>query len=187
MNKHLSQEFLSKIIDYNESTGVFTWKKRNPSDFLHKKNPCRSCACFNASFAGKKAGSILRTPRSKTYYIAIKIDGKSYKAHRLAFILKTGSCPEEVDHIDHTGTNNSWSNLRASNKFDNAKNHPIQKSNKTGVAGVNWHKSAKKWQVRANDNGSRVDLGRYDSFEKAVSVRRDYEKKFGYYEHRGEI
>jgi uncharacterized protein involved in tellurium resistance len=99
-----------------------------------------------------------------------------------------GEAPEEVDHLDHDGLNNKWLNLRASNNRDNSKNLPKQKSNKTGVIGVNWHNSAKKWQARAVDkNGIRVDLGRFDIFEDAVKARKEHEVKFGYYESRGEL
>ena len=97
----------------------------------------------------------------------------------------TGWAPEEVDHLDHDGTNNRWSNLRKSNNKDNSKNKPKQKSNKTGVIGVNWHKAAGKWQARAVDkNGKRIDLGRFDSFDDAVLARKTHEILFGYYEHR---
>lgn len=180
MKKYPEYEFLNEILDYNKDTGIFTWKKRAGTG--------RSVNVFNALYAGTEAGSAVFSTRSKTNYIAIKILGKSYKAHRLAFIIMGRDLPEEVDHIDHDGTNNRWSNLRASNCLDNSKNLPIQKSNKTGVIGVNWHKAAKKWQARAVDtNGKRIDLGRYDCFQDAVDARRKHEKEFKYYEHRGDL
>lgn len=187
MKNEINQTFIKKILDYDPISGSFTWKERGAESFQHSPEPIKSRNIFNGQFCGKKAGSELTSKRSKTSYIAIKINGKSYKAHRLAFLFMEGFIPEEVDHIDHNGVNNSWINLRASNKNDNAKNHPIQHNNKTGMAGVNWHKSAKKWQVRANNNGKRVDLGRYSTLEEAIKVRKDYEVKFKYYENRGEI
>lgn len=177
----MDQSTLKSLLHYDPTTGVFTWKDRAPN--------CKSNNIFNSLFAGKQAGSILRTPRSKTSYIAINFSGgnkkKGLKAHRLAFLYMTGEMPEQVDHIDHNGLNNKWENLRASDRRDNAKNKPIQASNKTGVIGVNWHKAAKKWQVRAVDqSGKRVDLGRYSDFEQAVSVRKAYEVEFKYFDHR---
>ena len=174
----ISQEHLKSVLCYCSESGSFVWLARDARYKIDK--------VFNSLYAGKIAGSILTSIRSKTSYIAIKIDGKSYKAHRLAFVYVTGCAPEQVDHIDNNGLNNSWENLRASNSKDNSKNLPIQKSNKTGVIGVNWHKSAKKWQARAvNLEGKRIDLGRFDVFEDAVLARKNHEIKFKYFEHRG--
>lgn len=175
--QEINQKYLLSILEYNKETGVFLWKKREGND--------KSSKIFNALYAGNKAGSIHSSKRSVTRYIAIKIGKKSYKAHRLAFIMTEGRAPKEVDHINHNGLDNSWSNLRSSNRRDNQKNLPRQKSNKSGCIGVNWHKAAKKWQARAVDmSGKRVDLGRYRNIEDAVKARKKYEKEFKYYQHR---
>ena len=178
----LTQEFLKDALYYNPLDGSFTWLYREVGK--HFPNP-RSVAVFNSRFAGASAGTLTKNEKSATNYIAIKILGKSYKAHRIAFLIMEGWLPDEVDHIDHEGTNNIWSNLSASDSFDNSKNLPRQKSNKTGVIGVNWHKAAGKWQARAVDqNGSRIDLGRFDDFDDAVKARKDHEVLFGYYGNR---
>lgn len=178
INSIMDINTLNGLLSYNPETGDFTWKERTSGT--------KSDNIFNSLFANSKAGSVVTSSRSKTSYIAIKIFGKSYKAHRLAFVLMGESLPLQVDHLDHNGMNNKWSNLRPSDSVDNSRNLPMQKSNKTGVIGVNWHKAAKKWQARAvNQSGQRVDLGRYDDFNKAVEARMLYEKKFGYYGYRG--
>lgn len=174
------QEFFLSVLDYNQETGDLLWK-RKPSTSKGNK-------IFNALFAGKKAGSLVTSCNSKTSYLQTKVGAKTYKNHRIIFAMMAGYMPEQVDHIDHNGLNNKWSNLRASNNRDNAKNLPMQKSNKSGCIGVNWHKSAKKWQARAvNKDGKRIDLGRFDNIEDAIRVRKAYEKEFGYYEHRGDV
>ena len=176
----ITRKDLLKTISYNPDTGLFLWNSRSGGT--------RGDNVFNALYAGKHAGNIVKVSRSKTSYMTIKVFGVTYKSHRLAFILMGCDLPEQVDHINHNGLDNRWENLRASNSSDNSKNLPIQKSNKTGVVGVNWHKSARKWQARAVDNnGKRIDLGRYDDFDRAVSVRKEYEIKFNYYEHRGSL
>lgn len=183
--KHIEQDLVRQLLHYDPETGLFTWKKRTASKITPNK---RGVNVFNKRYANTIAGNSFTPDRSKTSYINIKIFNKTYKAHRLAFIYMEGRAPAEVDHLDHDGNNNKWSNLRASNNRDNSKNLPKQKSNKTGVIGVNWHKSAKKWQARAVDkNGVRVDLGRFDSFDDAVKARKEHEIKFGYYESRGEL
>lgn len=180
--KEITRDFLLEILTYNPLSGVFTWNSRSVGN--HFKNK-RAVGVFNALYSGSVAGAVVSSNKSATSYIAIKINGKSHKAHRLAFIYMTGDAPEEVDHIDHNGMNNKWTNLRPSDRKDNSKNIPKQKSNKTGVIGVNWHKAAKKWQARAVDkDGKRIDLGRFDNFEDAVEARKRHEISFGYYEHR---
>jgi len=172
------QDYYNNFLDYNPDTGIFIWKKRTPSN--------RSNNIFNILHAGKVAGYLKTSKKSKTQYLAIGIHGKYHALHRVAFAIMAGYIPKEVDHIDHNGLNNKWNNLRASNSFDNSKNLPMQKSNKSGCIGVNWHKAAKKWHARAVDmNGKRIDLGRYDNIDDAIRVRKEHEIKFGYYEHRG--
>lgn len=171
------KEYFKSLLDYDPVSGSFTWKSRPKT--------CKSNNIFNSLFAGKKAGNVHGCKRSKTTYVAIKVCGKTYKAHRIAFIIMTGSAPEQVDHIDKNGMNNSWVNLRASDSKDNSRNLPMQTSNRSGFIGVNWHKAAKKWQARAvSREGKRVDLGRYDDINQAIAVRKQYEKEFGYYEYR---
>lgn len=174
------QEYFSSFLQYDPITGHFTWKARPPIN--------RSNNMFNALYAGLRAGSVHSAKRSKTTYVSIKVEGKTYKAHRIAFFIMTGRAPDQVDHIDQDGMNNAWANLRASDSKDNCKNLPMQSSNTSGHTGVNWHKSAKKWQARAVDNnGVRVDLGRYSDINQAIRVRIEHEKKFGYFHHRGDV
>lgn len=174
------QAYFHSLFSYDKETGFLYWKERPAT--------CRPNNIFNAKFAGKKAGFIHNTIRSKTSYFFTRIGNQHYAIHRVIFAMHHGYLPEQVDHIDHNGLNNKLDNLRASSNKDNSKNMPMQKSNKTGCIGVNWHKSAKKWQARAIDlHGKRIDLGRYDDIEDAIAVRKKYEKEFKYYQHRDEV
>ena len=175
-----TQEYFNSLLHYDKETGFLYWKERPAT--------CKQNNIFNSKFKNKKVGSVKLGHRSKTEYLTTKIGDKYYAVHRIIFFLNYGYMPEQVDHIDHNGLNNKLDNLRASNNKDNSRNLPMQKSNKSGYIGVNWHKSAKKWQARANDkNGKRIDLGRYDNIEDAISVRKKYEKEFGYYENRDAV
>lgn len=174
------QKYFNELFFYDKETGFLYWKKRPSSG--------RPNNVFNAKFANKKVGNVKSGHRSKTEYFVTRVGHKYYAVHRIIFAMNYGYLPEQVDHIDHNGLNNKLENLRASNNKDNSKNLPMQKSNKSGYIGVNWHKAAKKWQARAVDkNGKRIDLGRYDNIQDAIAVRREYEVKFGYYEHRDEV
>ena len=174
------QEYFHSIFSYNPETGDLIWKER--------PRTCRPNNVFNGRFIGKIAGAKTVLSNSRTLYLQTRVQGKTYKNHRIIFAMMAGYMPEEVDHIDHNGLNNKWENLRASNSKDNSKNMPMQKSNKSGCVGVNWHKAAKKWHARAvNKEGKRIDLGRFDRIEDAIKARKDHEKEFGYYHHRESV
>lgn len=174
------KEYFNSMFIYIAETGDIVWKERNDDS--------KESKMFNERYAGKIAGSKVSSSHSVTSYIQTKISGKSIKNHRIIFAMHYGFMPDEVDHIDHNGLNNRIENLRQSNRKDNSKNIPMQKSNKSGHIGVNWHKAAKKWQARAVDlNGKRIDLGRFDDIQDAINARRKYEKEFKYYENRDDI
>ena len=174
------QTYFHSLFSYDEETGFLYWNERSPASTPNN--------IFNSMYANKTVGTAKIGDKSKTPYLTTRIGKKYYAVHRIIFAMLNGYLPEQVDHIDHDGLNNKRNNLRASNNKDNAKNLPMQKSNKSGHIGVNWHKAAKKWQARAVDlNGKRIDLGRYDNIEDAISVRKKYEKEFKYYQHRDEV
>lgn len=96
----------------------------------------------------------------------IKRDGikKKVLMHRL--ILQA---PKElqVDHIDGDKQNNQRSNLRLATGYDNQRNRPKPKANKSGYKGV--HKIGhNKWRAQIR-NGTRIlSLGSYPSPEAAA-------------------
>ena len=103
-------------------------------------------------------------------YIVIKVDGRSYGAHRLAWLYMTGSIPPvEIDHIDLNRTNNAWSNLRLATTSQNQANRRKLSNNGSGIKGVNWHKRMNKWQVRIMKNGRHYSLGYTNSLDDAKS------------------
>jgi hypothetical protein len=70
--------------------------------------------------AGSTAGSVKRNG-----YVAIKIDGVLYKAHRLAWYLGTGVWPApeiEIDHINRVKGDNRLCNLRLVTRIGNQAN-----------------------------------------------------------------
>ena len=70
-----------------------------------------------------------------TGYIAIKIDGKLYLAHRLAYLYHAGYFPElELDHINNIKTDNRLVNLREVTHWENQQNRIDTKRNN----GVMW-------------------------------------------------
>lgn len=157
----LTQKRVKEIIKYDPETGILTWRK-----------PSR-----RTTVTGKEAGSL-----NQNGYREVEIGGKTYKAHRLAWLYVHGYLPESyLDHLDRVRDNNRISNLREVNQSCNMKNSSLYSTNKSGVAGVYWNKDAEKWHARVIDkNGKRVHLGHFIDLQDAVKARYDGEVKFGY-------
>lgn len=71
-------------------------------------------------------------------YGEVKLDGKSYKTHRIIFEMFNGALPEgiDVDHWDGNRLNNVPSNLRPCTDAINSQNRPKRVDNTSGVTGV---------------------------------------------------
>ena len=147
MSKELTQQRLQEILDYDPETGVFTRK---------------------VSSGGKKAGSIAGSPNVRGYW-TVGVDGKYYKAHRLAWLYVHGEWPEGViDHIDRDTANNAVSNLRDVTQVENSLNVKVRERSKTGVNGVRHHHDGRRF--RATFRGRH--LGLFEKFNDAVAARR---------------
>jgi len=141
-----------ELLDYDPATGLFTWKIRRG---------CRP--------AGAEAGTL-------SYgYIRIKVDGKCYRAHRLAWLVVNGHLPDELDHINLIKDDNRISNLRPATSQENSRNTGRRSSNTSGFKGVCWHSRDKKWHARAQDvNGKRKFLGSFPTPEAASAAYESY-------------
>jgi hypothetical protein len=165
----LTQSQLKKLLYYDHTTGDFIW-------LVNRSGTAR---------AGDTAGYNHTGSGGKTYR-EITINGRSYFAHRLAFLLMTGSFPEyEVDHEDGNGLNNKWDNLRAVTHNQNAKNRRVYSNNTSGCAGVSWDKRGNKWRVRIGINGKQKPLGYFTDLEEAVRVRKQAEVEHNYHTNHG--
>lgn len=145
--KTLTQARLKERLKYDPETGVFTWAA-SP----HGRHP---------------VGSIAGTIDAQGYQ-AIKIDRKTYKAHRLAWLFMTGEWPQdEMDHKDTVRLNNAWANLRAATHSQNQANSKRPKNNTSGVKGVWWHKKRQRWRAAIGRNGKTYSLGDFKSISAA--------------------
>ena len=157
----LTQERLKELLHYDPDTGVFTWKM-----------PVRG------RHVGSVAGGL-----SSNGYVRIKIDGAYYRAHRLAFLYVNGSFPPAyVDHLDHSRTNNRWSNLRPATGSENQKNTRIRSDNTSGFKGVHYDASSGAWMASAMLNSKTHYLGLYPTPEAASAAYQAFARK-----HHGEF
>ena len=83
----------------------------------------------------------------------------------------------EIDRIDSAG-DYTPENCRWVTRTVQIVNQPTRVDNTSGVKGVKWNKSRKKWEANINVNKKRHYLGLYDIFEEAVNARKEAEKRY---------
>ncbi len=145
---NLTAARLRELLHYDPLTGIF---KRRISTSQNAR-------------AGDVAGSI-----EAAGYIRIAVDGKRYRAHRLAWLYMTGEWPAlMVDHEDTNKQNNRWINLREATHSSNCQN--IKRSHKdssTGHLGVTFCVRRQLFIARIWDGKHNRYLGQYDDPEMA--------------------
>ena len=160
-NMKLTQARLKELLHYNPEMGVFTWLK----------------TVSNSVKAGFVAGGI----DSDGGYRRIRIDGKRYRSSRLAWLYMEGYFPEhEMDHRNRIKHDDGWENLRHVSHQCNTRNKNIYKTNRSGIAGVCWHKRDKKWHVSIRIFGKLINLGTFNSKLNAAKARWGAEVKHGF-------
>jgi hypothetical protein len=131
---------LRQLLSYDPETGEFRWLK---------------------SGSGRRLGGIAGCRYGKGYVrVRIMIDGRWYKAHRLAWLWMAGAWPKgEIDHRNLDPTDNRWCNLREATHSQNGANKRLQSNNTSGFHGVGCGVVSGKWRARCKVNGKEVRLG----------------------------
>ena len=142
MSQELTAARLRAVLEYDPSTGIFTW------------------------ICGQRVGLMAGSPDRRGYW-TIKIDRRRYKAHRLAFLYVTGKGPaQDVDHERGDRRDNRWGKLREATPSQNQQNRlRAQANNSTGYLGVYPLGDGFSASIRAN--GVRHYLGRHATAEQA--------------------
>lgn len=135
----------NETVCYDRETGKFTWRINGPK-----------------KVAGTEAGSI-----DHEGYVLIGIDGRRYRAHRLAIFMMTGSWPDNVvDHINGNPSDNRASNLRESSVCQNVRNRRPKSGR--DLKGVHWADHANKWAAHICVDYKQKHLGYFDDPEDAA-------------------
>jgi len=152
MTAAVEVERLKEVIEYDSATGQFTWRQD-----LGAGRPK----------AGDAAG-LAHTSALGCKHIRIKIDGRRYYAHRLAWLYVHGAWPaDRIDHIDGNGLNNRLANLREATHAENLRNRGKQKNNSSGFKGVYWDRRGGKWRAQIMLNNRMKSLGSFETKEAA--------------------
>ncbi|MGH6979048.1 MAG: HNH endonuclease signature motif containing protein [Brevundimonas sp.] len=148
--RDLTADDVRRVLDYDPETGIFRWK-----DTPELPSNVRS------RLAGRIAGSPCTGG-----YVAIKVGGRLYKAHRLAWLVFFGEWPSsELDHIDRRRAHNAIANLRLADRSTNMGNVAAYRSNVSGLKGVS--KSGRQWRAQITKDRKTVNLGRFATREAA--------------------
>ena len=160
INKYpFSQEELREIMDYNQETGVLTWKVKTSKRIK----------------VGKEAGTI-----NGTGYRVVCVYGVLYQAHRLVWYYVYGTQPEVfIDHVNGCRSDNRIVNLREATASQNGRNTGKRSNNTSGFKGVSYSKDCGKYQASVSENGKSKFLGYFHTPENAYKVYCDYVLKNG--------
>lgn len=145
----LTQAELKRLLHYDPETGVFTWRVRM-SDRIR---------------AGQVAGCLSTQGQN----ILVRVHGKLYQAHRLAWLYVHGRFPPEgLDHINGVRNDNRITNLRLADQSENLQNRRKPPSNNTsGFLGVGFHKRSNRWRAYIKINYKYLHLGTFSCPKKA--------------------
>lgn len=145
----ITQNELKRVLRYVKSTGKFYW-------LVSPKPGVR---------IGDEAGCL-----NWKGYVVIGYAGRSYRAHRLAWLYVVGDLPtQQIDHKSHVKSDNSWRNLRlATNRLNQENQIKAPCSNRSsGLLGVTWNKRTCLWKAQIKSRGKNFNLGEYTSPQQA--------------------
>lgn len=138
----LTVERLRQVLHYDPTTGIFTWL----------------VATARQINAGDIAGSL-----DGDGYLAIQIDTRRYKAHRLAWLYVYGVWPiHQVDHKNCRRSDNRVANLREATNQQNSANSSLGRNNSSGFKGV-FCRHNNRWEAAIKVNGKYKSLGCFNT------------------------
>ena len=148
MIPEIDRDYLRSVLNYDPITGEFRWKAKTNGRVR----------------VGMIAGKSAREKK----HIQIRVRGRMYLAHRLAWLYCHGVWPHgQLDHINCDRFDNRIANLRIATHAQNCANrHAL-----TGLKGASRATNG-KWQARISINGVQHYLGLFDTAEEANSAYR---------------
>lgn len=154
----LTQARLHELFDYDEVSGNLIWKARTS-----RRISVGDIAGYHTSQG----------------YLAVRVDGRLYLAHRLIWMYLYGEFPvNEIDHRDGCGTNNRQANLRAATRAENAQNCKLRLDNALGVPGVYFNQRAGRYVARLEAFKSVRFTRAFVTIDQAASARAQAKARF---------
>lgn len=152
----LTAQRLREQLAYDAETGIFTRRVRTSNIKV-----------------GDVAGS-----KHCGGYISIRVLGRPYLAHRLAWLYTHGEWPAgEIDHIDGRRDRNTFTNLRDVSRSVNQQNQRQSRSDSThGFLGVT--RNGTGWTARIWIGGKQHRLGTFATPEVAHAAYLEAKRQF---------
>lgn len=153
----------SELIEYDPETGLFRWSETLAGDRRRRVG----------WFPGKA---------DTRGYLQVRVNGRLWLAHRLAWLLMTGSPPsKQIDHVNRIKTDNRWSNLRPATHAENQRNRGLQSNNSTGYCGV-YRRTLKgggeRFEAYIKVAGTVRHLGCFSTADAAYAARCDAARQY---------
>lgn len=146
----LTADRLREAVSYDPETGIF-----------RRKQPTRRV----------RVGSVCGSPDTNGYLL-FRIDAKRYLAHRLAWLYSYGVWPSgDIDHINHDTSDNRLVNLRDVTRSTNMHNMRKPRHNASGVRGVCFDSTSRRWMAYVQVDRKFKNLGRFEKKEDAAVAR----------------
>ena len=142
----ITEPLLKKLLFYDPDKGTFTWLVPRQKRY------------------GKRAGTV-----NPDGYRLIKVCGRAYMEHQLAWLYMTGAFPSgQIDHINAIRDDNRFANLRpipgARNKI------PSKGWASSGLKGVHYSTVPGRWRARIGVDGKVIYLGMFPTKEAAYEA-----------------
>lgn len=149
MKKYYQSDFtaaqVAEVLAYSPLTGVLTYTRASKR---------------------RKVGQLAGRVDTKGYY-RVRLFGREFKSHRLAWLLTYGVWPTgEIDHINGVPGDNRLVNLRDVTTAENGQNRTkAMRNSSTGLLGV--IPLGKRFVAKIGHRGTQRNLGTFDTPEEA--------------------
>lgn len=149
-DRKLTARRVRELLIYDPLTGLFLWR-------VNRTGSAR---------AGTIAGTL-----DTDGYRQIRIDGRLYLAHRLAWLYVHGRWPRsDLDHCDLDRDHNAIENLRPCTQSENNANTRVRSDNILGRKGVTYDAQRKRYRARIRKRGRLYHLGWFKRIEDAAAA-----------------
>ena len=178
-------KFLNESFRIVEDSKLF-WRDERPLEHFSSE---RTRRMWTSQFAGKEAGYLYKRQGYRDVRMAHNGFGRAFRAHRLIWAMAHQEQPcltLDIDHIDGDRLNNHIDNLRLVTRSDNSRNAKRWSHNTSGVNGVGWDNSRRKWMAYIDIGGKFKYLGRFDDIEDAAAARKAANIDLGFTDRHGE-
>lgn len=94
-------------------------------------------------------------------YVVIRVKGRDYMAHRLAWLYDKGRWPVgKLDHADGGRSHNRIENLREATQSVNMQNQRrAHRGSRSGLLGAHWHSQKQEFYAEIVVNKRKIHLG----------------------------